>query len=201
MIALVDLPFFGRRTRLVWHKHHFSRPDGQCPRASWTEEDHRIGAPRTAMTDRAGRWVAAQVGRSARCSPDATQVAADPFHVESSPTPISGSAAGARRTRRWATAAARPTRSVVAAVLLTMADERFQEDGRRKLLGLFRTGDPKRRGDDRLAREGGTARALYPHRPPDRGPLPRSNATAVNTRPPPGTTPTGATDGPTRPAI
>jgi transposase len=65
-IALVDLPCFGRRTRLVWHKRRFSCPDELCPRASWTEEEHRIGAPRMAMTDRAGRWATAQVGRSAR---------------------------------------------------------------------------------------------------------------------------------------
>jgi transposase len=66
VIALVDLPCFGRRTQLVWHKRRFSCPDEQCPRATWTEEDYRIGAPRMAMTDRAGRWVTAQVGRSAR---------------------------------------------------------------------------------------------------------------------------------------
>ena len=66
VIALIDLPCFGRRTRLVWHKRRFCCPDEQCARSSWTEEDHRIGAPRMAMTDRAGRWVTFQVGRSAR---------------------------------------------------------------------------------------------------------------------------------------
>ena len=66
MIPLVDLPCFGRRAQLVWHKRHFACPDEQCPRASWTEEDYRIGVPRMAMTDRLGRWVTAQVGRSAR---------------------------------------------------------------------------------------------------------------------------------------
>ncbi len=66
VVALFDLPCFGRRTRLVWHKRRFSCPDDQCAARSWTEEDHRIGAARMAMTDRCGRWVTAQVGRSAR---------------------------------------------------------------------------------------------------------------------------------------
>jgi hypothetical protein len=33
---------------------------------SWTEENERIGTPRMAMRDRAGRWVTEQVGRYAR---------------------------------------------------------------------------------------------------------------------------------------
>ena len=66
VIALVDLPCFGRRTRLLWRKRRFACPDEECPRASWTEEDARIASPRMAMTDRAGRWVTEQVGRFAR---------------------------------------------------------------------------------------------------------------------------------------
>ena len=66
VIALVDLPCFGRRTQLLWHKRRFACPDESCSKATWTEEDARIGAPRVAMTARAGRWVTAQVGRSAR---------------------------------------------------------------------------------------------------------------------------------------
>jgi transposase len=65
-VELVDLPAFGRPTRLVWHKRRFTCPEPTCPQGSWTEEDHRIGAPRLVMTDRAGRWCTMQVGRCAR---------------------------------------------------------------------------------------------------------------------------------------
>ena len=63
IVTLVDLPCFGRCTRLLWHKRRWRCPDPDCANGSWTEEDDRIAAPRLAMTDRAGRWVTAQVGR------------------------------------------------------------------------------------------------------------------------------------------
>jgi transposase len=66
IVTLVDLPCFGRCTRLLWHKHRWRCPDPDCSNGSWTEEDERIAAPRLAMTDRAGRWITAQVGRCAR---------------------------------------------------------------------------------------------------------------------------------------
>jgi transposase len=66
VVELVDLPCFGRPTRLLWHKCRWRCPEPSCPVASWTEEDQRIGAPRMAMSDRAGRWVTEQVGRHAR---------------------------------------------------------------------------------------------------------------------------------------
>ena len=66
VVALVDLPCFGRATRLVWHKRRFRCPELFCPTMSWTEEDARIGAPRMTMSDRAGRWVTEQIGRYAR---------------------------------------------------------------------------------------------------------------------------------------
>ena len=56
-VTLVDLPAFGRPTRLVWHKRRWSCPDPDCPTGSFTETEHRIGAPRLCITDRAGRWV------------------------------------------------------------------------------------------------------------------------------------------------
>jgi transposase len=65
-VGLVDLPCFGKPTRLWWHKRRWKCPDLDCPNGSWTEEDPRIGAPRLAMTDRGGRWVTEQVGRRAR---------------------------------------------------------------------------------------------------------------------------------------
>ena len=66
VVELVDLPSFGRPARLVWRKHWWRCPTLSCPIGSWTGVDARIAAPRLAMTDRAGRWVAEQVGRRGR---------------------------------------------------------------------------------------------------------------------------------------
>jgi transposase len=65
-VELVDLPVFGRPCRLVWRKHRWRCPVVSCPIRSWTGQDHRIAAPRLAMTDRAGRWVTWQVGGNGR---------------------------------------------------------------------------------------------------------------------------------------
>jgi transposase len=66
IVSLADLPCFGRRTRLMWHKRRWCCPNPDCVTGSWTEEDARIAAPRLAMSDRAGRWATEQVGRYAR---------------------------------------------------------------------------------------------------------------------------------------
>lgn len=58
-VVYVDLPSYGRQTRLVWHKRRWSCPAG-C--GGWTEQDPTIAAPRHALTDRAGRWATLQVG-------------------------------------------------------------------------------------------------------------------------------------------
>ncbi|MCI0543651.1 MAG: hypothetical protein L0Z49_04280 [Actinobacteria bacterium] len=65
-VELVDLPAFGRPSRLAWRKHRFRCPDPGCGVGSWTGEDRRIAAPRLGMTDRAGRWVTVQVGKLGR---------------------------------------------------------------------------------------------------------------------------------------
>ena len=65
-VALVDLPAFGRPTELVWCKRRWSCPDADCNVKSWTEQAPAIAAVRAGMTDRAGRWVCAQVGREGR---------------------------------------------------------------------------------------------------------------------------------------
>ena len=62
-VRLVDLPCFGRQTRLVWHKRRWACTNG-C--GSWTEQAATIAAPRHALTDRAGRWATFQVGRWGR---------------------------------------------------------------------------------------------------------------------------------------
>jgi len=65
-VELVDLPAFGRQTRLCWRKVRWSCPDRDCVMTTWTWADPRIAAARLVMTDRAGRWVTEQVGRYAR---------------------------------------------------------------------------------------------------------------------------------------
>jgi len=65
-VELVDLAAFGRPVRLVVHKHRWACKNDACGRGSWTGQDPRIAAPRLGMTDRAGRWVTAQVGRHGR---------------------------------------------------------------------------------------------------------------------------------------
>jgi len=65
-VELVDLPAFGRQTRLCWRKVRWSCPNGDCAMTTWTWADPRIAAARLVMTDRAGRWVTEQVGRYAR---------------------------------------------------------------------------------------------------------------------------------------
>ena len=66
VVELVDLPCFGRATRLIWHKHRWRCPESTCTTTSWIGKELRIGAPRMAITDRAGRWATEQVGRHAR---------------------------------------------------------------------------------------------------------------------------------------
>lgn len=66
LIELVDLPAFGRPTRLWWRKHRWLCTNPACAMKSWTGEDLRIAAPRQALTDRAGRWVTRQVGGCGR---------------------------------------------------------------------------------------------------------------------------------------
>jgi transposase len=66
IVPLVDLPCFGRPTRLNWHKRRFRCPEPDCPMKSWSEDDPRIAPSRMAMTTRAGRWATIQVGKFAR---------------------------------------------------------------------------------------------------------------------------------------
>ena len=66
-VVLVDLPVYGRPTRLAWRKRRMVLP--RCvtaPQVSWTEEDDRIASSRQLLTTRAARWATVQVGRHAR---------------------------------------------------------------------------------------------------------------------------------------
>ena len=80
-VELVDLPVFGRPARLVWRKHRLTCPDPACGRGSWTSQDARIAAPRLVMTDRAGRWVTAQVGRDGRTVSEVARELACDWHT------------------------------------------------------------------------------------------------------------------------
>ncbi|MCB1028332.1 MAG: ISL3 family transposase, partial [Microthrixaceae bacterium] len=66
VVELVDLPCFGRPVRLVWRKRRWRCPHTWCRVGSWTEHAPTIAPARSAMTDRAGRWATAQVGRDGR---------------------------------------------------------------------------------------------------------------------------------------
>ena len=65
-VLLVDLPVYGRPTRLAWRKRRMECTDADCATKSWTEEDDRIASPRQLLTTRAARWATIQVGRHAR---------------------------------------------------------------------------------------------------------------------------------------
>jgi transposase len=65
-VEFVDLPCFGRPTRLMWHKQRWSCRQPECAAGSWTVVDERIAWPRATLTDRAGRWATVQVGRLGR---------------------------------------------------------------------------------------------------------------------------------------
>jgi transposase len=66
VVRLVDLPCFGRSTVLRWRKRRWLCPTPGCDLGSFTEDVPTIGAARLALTDRAGRWVTAQVGGHGR---------------------------------------------------------------------------------------------------------------------------------------
>lgn len=65
-VVLVDLPCFGRQTRLVWSKQRWRCPSVTCAVVTFVEVDDRIAAERAGITDRAGRWATFQVGHHGR---------------------------------------------------------------------------------------------------------------------------------------
>jgi len=65
-VVLVDLPVFGRATRLVWCKQRWRCVNPACVVETWTEQDPRIASARLALTGRAARWATVQVGRHGR---------------------------------------------------------------------------------------------------------------------------------------
>jgi len=65
-VTYVDLPVFGRPTRLRWRKRRWRCPEVACAVGSWTESAPDVAAPRQVMTTRAGRWATIQVGQKSR---------------------------------------------------------------------------------------------------------------------------------------
>ena len=65
-VELVDLPCFGRQTRLLWSKQRWRCPNSRCAVVTFVETDARIADGRAAITDRAGRWATFQVGHHGR---------------------------------------------------------------------------------------------------------------------------------------
>lgn len=65
-VELVDLPVFGRPTRLVWDKQRWRCPNPSCPVVTWSEQDPEIASARCQLTTRAARWATVQVGRHGR---------------------------------------------------------------------------------------------------------------------------------------
>jgi transposase len=81
VVRLVDLPCFGKVTKLAWHKRRWRCSDPDCPNGSWTEGDDRIAAPRLALTDRAGRWVTLEVGKFGRSVNEVAEVLGCDWHT------------------------------------------------------------------------------------------------------------------------
>ena len=76
-VTLVDLAPFGRPAVLVWHKRRWRCPDADCEVATFTEHQPAIAAPRAGVTDRAGRWMTAQVGHGRAVSAVAAELGCD----------------------------------------------------------------------------------------------------------------------------
>ena len=62
-VELIDLPAFGRWTRLVWHTRRWRCYDSGCPMGGWSEQDSRLAASRQARRP-SSRWATRQAGES-----------------------------------------------------------------------------------------------------------------------------------------
>lgn len=80
-VALIDLPVFGRPTRLVWQKQRWRCPSSACPMGTWSEQDPLIASARGALTTRAARWATLQVGRHGRAVSEVAEDLACDWHT------------------------------------------------------------------------------------------------------------------------
>ncbi len=53
-VLLVDLPVFGRPSRLLWRKHRWQCVNDECAMNTWTVNVPAIAPSRLALTDRGG---------------------------------------------------------------------------------------------------------------------------------------------------
>ncbi len=65
-VTHVDLPVFGRQSRLGWRKRRWRCPDGDCGVGSWTETNDELALAGRFVTTRAARWMCRQVGGHGR---------------------------------------------------------------------------------------------------------------------------------------
>ena len=230
LVLLVDLPVFGRRSRLLWRKHRWRCDTTSCAVNTWTLNVPAIAASRLALTDRAGRWVTRQVGMHGRSVNDVADELDCDWHTVNDAVQAYGQVLlddperigvvnalgldetlfvrrGERHRKNWSTSIVDVRRGVLLDMiegrtaapsiawlagqiadpfhlikvanqamdecrrrvqndtlghrgrkddplyrcrrLLTKADERLDETGRNKLLGLLQAGDP--RGEVRMA--------------------------------------------------
>jgi len=91
-VALVDLPAFGRPTRLMWRKRRWACLAVGCAVGSWTELAPKIAASRLLLTDRAGRWVTWQVGKHGRTVSEVAAELGCDWHTVNDATIAYGSA-------------------------------------------------------------------------------------------------------------
>jgi transposase len=80
-VSLVDLPVFGRPSRLLWRKHRWRCVNDECAMNTWTVNAPAIAASRLALTDRAGRWATLQVGRCGRAVSDVARELGCDWHT------------------------------------------------------------------------------------------------------------------------
>ena len=65
-VTHVDLPVFGRRSKLSWRKRRWRCLNGDCRVGSWTETNDEIALDGRLVTTRAARWMCRQVGQHGR---------------------------------------------------------------------------------------------------------------------------------------
>jgi hypothetical protein len=163
VVEVVDLTCSGCPVTVRWCKHRWWCRWKWCRQGSWTHEDPRIAAFRLSVTDGAGRWATAQVGRNGRAVSDVGGELGADWHAIDDAVMAYGQALldadtdrvgavaalgvdevlfarlGRWRTQAWPTSIVDVTRGQLLDVI----------EGRTKLLGLLEAGDP--RGEVRMA--------------------------------------------------
>ena len=81
-VRLVDLPMFGRPTRLVWAKRRWRCPDSGCATGSFTEQAERIAPEGAILTSRAEQWATEQLDQGWMIAEVAEELGCDPHTIE-----------------------------------------------------------------------------------------------------------------------